>query len=223
VSPPSAFFDVPADGDRSQVGLAGKKGYAVSVIRVHPDSIRDYANHAQESFTTIRASLEQLVNDVVNVRYFGPNAIEFKTRSGEMAADFANRLSQDLGAIADAVRASTTNIAASLGGVPIAIQVNGTTIVPPAAPVGDGAVDVDVSGLENLRAPVRQRFEAINAEFDDHLRRLQGTDWVGAAKDTAVTNVSGFTTAAKSKATEAQTAITKYLDDQINAVLAADR
>jgi hypothetical protein len=195
----------------------------VSVIRVHPESIRDYANHAQESFTSIRASLEQLVDEVVTVRYFGPNATEFKTRCGEMAADFANRLSQDMGAIAEAVRASTSNIAASLGGQPISIQVNGATITPPAAPPGDGAVDVDVTGLENLQGPVQQRFANINEQFDDHLRRLQATDWVGAAKDGAVSAVSGFTTTAKSKASEAQTAITKYIEAQINSVLAADR
>lgn len=194
----------------------------MSVVRVHPESIHNYASHAQESFGSVRTTLEQLVNDIVNVRYFGPNATDFKTRCGEMAADFANRLSQDLGAIAEAVRVSTSNIAASLGGQPIVIEVNGSPITPPAPPAGDGAVDVDVSGLENLRSPVQQRFESINAQFDDHLRRLQGTDWVGAAKDSAVSAVSGFTSSAKAKATEAQSAITKYIDDQINSVLAAD-
>ncbi|MGQ0823505.1 MAG: hypothetical protein ACT4OX_00505 [Actinomycetota bacterium] len=195
----------------------------MTVIRVHPESIRDYAANAQRSFDEMRVTLERLVRSVVEVRYFGPNAAEFKRRCGELATDFAVRLSQDLGAIADAVRVSTSNIAASLGGQVISIQVNGSAIVPPAVPQGDGAVDVDVSGLEALKQPVRADFASIEAALDEHLRRLISTDWVGTAKDVAVEAVTGFTNGARANVANARGAITQYLDQQIGAVETADR
>ncbi len=43
-------------------------------------------------FDAMHGSLVALVNQVVAVRYFGPNAFTFKTEVGRLAADFANRL-----------------------------------------------------------------------------------------------------------------------------------
>src|ERR1043166_1987242 len=81
-----------------------RKGVPMALIRVNPDSIRQYAAAAQSQFDAVRGELQGLVSDAVEVRYFGPNAVEFKTRCGQMAVDFAQRLGQDLGRIADAVR-----------------------------------------------------------------------------------------------------------------------
>ena len=90
----------------------------MTVIRVNPDSVRQYAGAAQQQFDAIRVELQGLVNDATTVRYFGPNSVDFKTHCGQMASDFGRRLAQDLGQIADAVRSSTTAIATSLGGAP---------------------------------------------------------------------------------------------------------
>ena len=91
----------------------------MTVVRVNPQSVHAYGADAQEKFTEIRTQLQTLVNEVTEVRYFGPNAVDFKTRAGQMAAEFANNLNKDLGAIAEAIRTSTSNIAASLGGAPL--------------------------------------------------------------------------------------------------------
>lgn len=195
----------------------------MSVIRVDPGSIRQYANAAQSQFDALRAELVGLANDAVTVRYFGPNAVQFKTRCGQMAADFGQRLGQDLSRIADAVRVSTTAVATSLGGAPIAISVNATPIPLPAPPAGDGSVEIDTSGLESLKPAVARHIDAITAQLGAHLRCLQDTDWQGQAKESAVAAVGSFTNAATSTANEAHRAITSYIDTQINSVMAMDR
>lgn len=195
----------------------------MSVIRVQPDSIRQYASAAQQQFDAVRVELQSLVADAVNVQYFGPNAVDFKTRCGQMAADFALRLGQDLAQIADAVRVSTTNIASSLGGAPIAIAVNGAPVPVPQVSAGDGSVEVETSALDALKPAVARRIESINAQLDAHLRNLSSTDWQGQAKESAVASVSGFTNAARARAAEAQVSITSYIDAQIADVLASDR
>jgi hypothetical protein len=174
-------------------------------------------------FYAVRAELQSLVNDAVMVRYFGPNAVEFKTHSGEMASDFGRRLAQDLGQIAEAVRTSTTAIARSLGGGPISVSVDGAPVPLPQVPAGDGSVEVDTSGLEALKPRVVGHIDAITAALDAHLRSLRSTDWQGQAKESAVAAVTGFTHAARSLANEARSSITSYIDRQIDMVLAGDR
>ena len=195
----------------------------MSVIRVNPDSIRQYAAAAQSQFDAIHAELRGLVEDAVNVRYVGPNAAQFKTRCGQMAADFGLRLGQDLGRIAEAVRSSTSAVATSLGGAHISIAVNGSTLAVPSVPAGDGSVEIDTSGLDALKPVVNRRIEAISSQLAGHLRNLQVTDWQGQAKERAVAAVGGFTNAARSRAEEARSAITSYVESQISDVMARDR
>jgi len=195
----------------------------MALIRVNPDSIRQYAAAAQSQFDAVRGELQGLVSDAVEVRYFGPNAVEFKTRCGQMAVDFAQRLGQDLGRIADAVRVSTSAVATSLGGTPISISVNGASVVVPSVPAGDGSVEVDTSGLEALEPAVSRRIGAIGSQLAAHLRSLQTTDWQGQSKESAVAAVTRFTNAAESRADEARSQITAYIDAQIGDVTARDR
>lgn len=194
----------------------------MTVIRVNPESVRAYGTDAQAKFEAIRTELVGLVNAVTEVRYFGPNAVDFKTRAGQLAADFANKLNTDLGAIADAIRASTTNIAASLGGAPVVIQVNGQTIAPPAVQSVD-FVDVDTSALETLKGTVDRHFTTIGELFEQHLQKLLSTDWQGNAREQAVASVQSFTSSAKTKSTEAQSSLGTYITGQIQSVTAADK
>lgn len=194
----------------------------MTVVRVNPQSVREYGTDAQAKFDAIRTELVGLVNAVTEVRYFGPNAVDFKTKSGQIAADFANKVNQDLGAIADAVRVSTSNIAASLGGAPVSISVNGTTISPPAVATVD-YVDVDTSALDALKSTVDRHFSSINALFDGHLQKLNGTDWTGNAREQAIGAVRTFTNAAKSKSSEAQQSLTTYITKQVQSVVTADK
>lgn len=194
----------------------------MTVIRVNPESVRAYGTDAQARFEAIRAELVALVNAVTEVRYFGPNAVDFKTRSGQMAADFANKLTLDMGAIADAIRTSTTNIASSLGGAPVIINVAGGTIAPPAVQSVD-YVDIDTSALEALKGVVDRHFSMITDNFEQHLQRLMGTDWQGNAREQAVGQVQGFTASAKSRSAEAQASLNQYITTQLQSVTTADR
>jgi ABC-type transporter Mla subunit MlaD len=195
----------------------------MAVIRVNPESVRAYAAQAQGLFDGMRGDLEGLVTECVTVRYYGPNAAQFKTQAGEMATAFSAALLADLGAISEAVSASTTAIASSLGGAPVQIAVNGSSVAAPAVDAGDGTVDVDTSGLEALTPAVTARFASIDGALDQHLRALEGTDWEGNAKLGAVEQVSGFTRQAQSRTAEARESLTRFVADQLAAVLAADR
>lgn len=195
----------------------------MSVIRVNPDSIRAYGVDAQQRFASIRADLEALTREVVTVRYIGPNAVAFKTQCGELAATFSHALLVELGQIAEAVRASTSNISAALGGQSLQLSVDGSPIVVPGVDGGDGSVDIDTSALEALKPVVSARFGSLEEALSQHLNRLQGTDWQGQAKEGAVASVSGFTTSARSRAQDAQASITQTIDRQIASVLVADR
>jgi hypothetical protein len=194
----------------------------MTLIRVNPESVQRYGFEAQSIFDEMHASLRGLVDDVVAVRYFGPNAVAFATESGRLAADFANRLHLDMSAMGDAVRASTSNIAAALGGQPIALRIDGRPISPPAPPVV-AFVDVDTTALESLIPIVAGRFESLRGALTSHLGRLQATDWEGNAKLAAVDAVAGFTASSRASCDAAELAITGYVRQQLQAVVAADR
>ena len=194
----------------------------MTLIRVNPESVRAYGSRAQGLFDEMHRSLVAMVDEVVAVRYFGPNAVAFKTECGRMAAEFANQLHLDLGAMADAVSRSTSNIAASLGGGPVVITVDGRTITAPAPAVGD-VVDVDTSALEAQIPAVGNRFEELRSNLTRHHEALSATDWHGNAKLVAVDTVGSFTTAARSRCDEAQRSLGDHMRRQIDAVVAADR
>ena len=194
----------------------------MTVIRVNPASVVGYGNKAESTFGEMHTSLTNLVNQVVNVRYFGPNAVKFKTDIGTIAADFANALHKDMAKMADAVKASTTAIAQSLGGQAITIQVSPKAITPPVPPTVD-YVDVDTSALESLTGTVDSRFAELNAGLDANLTSLSATDWEGKAKEAAVQVVTSFTTSAKTKCTEAQTKINAFINKQVEVATTADK
>ena len=195
----------------------------MAVIRVNPQSIEAYSRTASQQFDQIRSELEALTRDVVAVRYFGPNAYDFKTQCGQLAVEFANALIMDLRGIADAVRASTTNISAALGGRTVNIEFDGSPVAAPDVPAADETVDIDTSALEALRPVVTSRFASLQEALQAHLTVLQGTDWEGTAKQGAVDIVQQFTNSARAKAGEAESNLNQTIDTQVNSVLAADR
>lgn len=194
----------------------------MTLIRVNPESVQRYGVEAQRIFDAMQQSLVGMVDQAVGVRYFGPNAVAFKTECGRMAADFANRLHADIASMADAVRRSTTNIALALGGAPIAIHVDPRPIVPPT-PAAVDYVDVDTSALEALVPQIGTRFGALRDSLTEHLNRLQATDWEGNAKLAAIDAVGGFTAAARGTCDAAEQSIATYVRSQLQAVVAADR
>jgi hypothetical protein len=194
----------------------------MTIIRVNPASVQQYGTSAQATFAAMREALVALVNDVVAVRYFGPNAVSFKTQCGQTAADFANKLSMDMGAMADAIRTSTSNIASSLGGAPINIQVDPNPISPPV-PASVDYVDVDTAALEAVMPVVTAHFTALREGLDRNLSNLAATDWEGQAKVAAVGQVTEYTGSAKRSCDAAQESIVNAIRQQIDAVTTADR
>lgn len=194
----------------------------MTLIRVEPESIRRYGLAAQSTFDGMHGSLVDLVHQVGGVRYFGPNAFAFKSEVGRLAADFANRLHRDMQAMAEAVRGSTTNIAAALGGSPIAIHLDPRPITPPSPPVVD-FVDVDTAALEAVIPVVVERFETLRHGLNTNVSQLEATDWQGNAKRTVVDAVGRVTAAARGQCDSAEGAITSFVRRQLESVLAADR
>ena len=193
-------------------------------IRVNAASVKKYGTEAQEKFAAVRAQLQQLVDEIANVHYEGPNAAQFKKECSDLAVEFSQTLLNDIQKLAEAVRTSTSQIAKSLGGQPITIEVNSSPISPRQGKAAEeGVVDVDPTALRQLIAPVKQRFSAINEQLNSHLKALRATDWTGNAKDGVVSAVSKFTSQATKNATEGQTSITNYINDQVEAALQADQ
>ena len=170
----------------------------------------------------MHGSLVGLVNQVVAVRYFGPNAFTFKSEVGRLAADFANRLHLDMQAMAEAVRISTTNIAAALGGSPISIRLDPRPITPPS-PAAVDFVDVDTAALEALNPVVIDRFEALRSGLTANVSQLQVTDWQGNAKRSVVDAVARVSASARGRCDTAEGAIRSFIHRQLEGVLAADR
>ncbi len=194
----------------------------MTLIRVNPESVRGYGRQAQSAFEIMHRSLVEMVDEVVAVRYFGPNAVVFKTECGRIAADFANRLHLDMGAMAEAVRRSTSNIAAALGGQPIHIQIDSRPITPPV-PLSVDYVDVDTAALEAIVPVVARRFTELRDSLTGNFQRLQATDWEGNAKLAAVDAVGGFTTSGRAKCDATEQTLSSFITRQVHAVIAADR
>lgn len=194
----------------------------MTLIRVDPASVQQYGRSAQNCFDEIHHALVRLVDDVVAVRYDGPNAWSFKTECGRLAAEFANRLHGDLAAMADAVRRSTSNISVALGGQPLQIHLDPRPITPPTPQVS-AAVDVDTDALDALLPVLALRFDQLRGQLAVHLHQLRATDWEGHAKLAAIDAVSGFTATARQACDTAETALADVVRRQVAAVLAADR
>jgi hypothetical protein len=184
------------------------------MVRVVPPSVRQYASTAQQQFDTIRIELQGLIDDAVRVQYFGANAVAFKTDCGQLASDLSRSLGADLARMAGSVQHSVSAILASLGEPPVTLSVNAAAIVPPAVPAGDGSVEVDLTGLENLKPEVERRMSRITSTLDDHVAALHRTDWTGNAKDRLMGEVRTGTTKAKEHVSHAQRVITARIDRQ---------
>jgi hypothetical protein len=194
----------------------------MSLKRVNPTDVQAYGTAAQGYFDSIFTSLTTLCDNVVSVHYFGTNAYQFKYDAGELAEAFARSMATDLGNLADGIRKTTSNIAGSLGGQAISLSVSGKPINAPAPQPDTGIQEVDPSALTDLISTVGTRFSEINDAMTGHQTRLQNTDWKGDAKDGTVALVTGWTTKAKAKATEAQTKLVEFINRQIEQVNAAD-
>lgn len=191
-------------------------------IRVNPISVRGYGAQAQANFDGMRNALVQTVDQVSSVHYYGPNATKFKMQCGLVAVSFANQLSDSMQKMADAVRASTTNIANSLGGGPVTIAVETHPISPPFVPSVD-YVDLDTSALEALKPLLRIGFDALRTGLKGNLDALIATDWTGNAKDSAVESVTKYTAQSTTSCGDTQKSLEDFISDQLLSAIGADK
>ena len=197
----------------------------MSQITVDPAAIQRYGQQANECFADARRSLEQLVAHVVEVRYEGPNAVEFKRNCGNLAAEVSQSLLQDMQRIADGVSGSTSAIAAALGGSPVTIAVNSSPVAVPSVPGDTGVYSADTSGLSALTGTVAADLGQVSAALAEHQAALAATGdaWSGQAKNAAVDVVARFTAAADESVSVAKSRVVDFINSQIQAVTAADR
>jgi len=193
------------------------------VVRVNPSSMQQYASQANQQFADARQALSDLVRETAEVHYFGPNADRFKHDCSTLAAELANKLLRQFQTIAEAVAGSTSNIAASLGGSPIRITVDASPLSPPAIAASPDVVDVDTSALSSLSSFSNSAIGRVKEALQAHLSALQGTDWVGDAKNQAVDIVGNATRTAQAASDDAQQQISNFITKQIDAVRQADR
>ena len=103
-----------------------------------------------------------------------------------------------------------------LGGVRLSLQLQTSPLDRPGIPQGDGTYNADLSLLDALAGDIGRYMNEIEALLDEQLNALKSTDWTGQSKERAVAGVSRFTSAAKSKTSEARTNMTKYITEQVN-------
>jgi hypothetical protein len=185
-----------------------------------PDKVLSYGNQTQEIFGRLIDELVQLVDAVGTVAYFGPNAVEFKTRAGQMAAEFANAANKDLASIADVVSKNASDITRALGGKSFKLSVDGSPILPPVPPVVD-YVKINLEELRALKDTVATRFGNVVGGFESHQRALSGLvsrkEWYTDGSIAAEAMVTRFTSGATQKANEAKTSINNFITEQIDA------
>lgn len=194
------------------------------VIRVDPSSLRSYATKANQLFADARGALSALVHEAAEVHYFGPNAQRFKQECSTMATSLANSLMvKHFKPIADAVQTSTSNIAASLGGSPIALTIDTSPLALPTVPAATEVVDIDTSALGALKGSAAKQINRVKDDLQQNLTSLQATDWVGDAKNNAVTAVSSATRNAQAACDDALSQMSEFITRQIDAATTADR
>lgn len=191
-------------------------------IKVNPDSIKGYGSKAQSHFNEIRANLQHMANEIDRVPYEGTNAEKFKGDVGLMMSEFSTAMLKDLGAIANAVKTTTSNIAQALGGQAVNISVDGRAIIPQPVKKGDGTQAADTVALGALPTTLKAKFESINTELNNHVKNLQATIWEGKGKKDCVELVSGYTKTATKDCDDAKASIIAFIKAQLVAVEAAD-
>lgn len=193
----------------------------MTIIHVSPQSVLAYGDRAREIFAAIIAALQDNVDALTAIRYQGPNAVSFKRQIGALSAQFGNELHRDIVAMVTAVHTATSNIAQSLGGAPLTIEIAGTTIT-----IGEVAevefVDVDTTALAAGVTTVRSQFGALRAQLEAHQSALAATDWQGNAKEAVVGIVGRCTAAALERCNAAESQLTAAIEAQVESVTAAD-
>jgi hypothetical protein len=195
---------------------------SMSFKRVDPASVAGYAPKANGHIGNVYARLQELINALVEVQYFGPNAFDFKTRAGSMTEAFAEAFMADFIRFAESIATATSNIAGALGSGKITVSVDPKKLDPPA-PSAVEYVEVDTSRLSDLATTtVPGRFDALIAELDAHVGTVKSLDWVSKTQEATMHAVMNWTKNASEKARTFQSELVTFVNNQIDAVEKAD-
>lgn len=196
----------------------------MAVIEVDPASVLKYGDAAARQFKGMDRALKGLVDAVVQVKYYGTNAAEFKTKGSELAVEYATAMHKDMKSVSDAVQKATTAISKSLGGRVVSLPVpSAPTVSRVNVSRGDGTEGLDTSALEQLIPTVNKHFVEIERLLEEHQSAIKATRWKGNSKEAAVRAVSNFTRSAQQASRESKKALTEFISSQIRAAKAADQ
>jgi hypothetical protein len=191
------------------------------MIEGNIEEVRGFLRGAPEIFADVRADLEGLVREVVNVPYFGPNATWFKQRCGEIAVELSNALVRDIQAISDAVRTTASDFAESMGGERVTITFDGSPISAPGVPPATDVLQVDLVALEELKSLIAQRLGAVGGAVSRLNERIRAVHARFPRWDNLVQEVDSFSTKARSRLEELGQNLNGVIDGQIESVRSA--
>lgn len=164
-----------------------------------------------------------MLSEIVHVNYTGENAVQFKTKCGELGVEMSNGVRKDMRSIVTAVSAAVTAIAKAMGGTVPTFTADGKSVSLPAIPQGDGTYNMDYRGIEAMSSQVGTSMDRIEGLLDTQLSELVKTDWDGTAKERAVGEVRRYTRQAKTKVSDTRSDIQKFVTEQIAALKATDQ
>lgn len=197
----------------------------MTVIGVSRGQIITYASEAEEQFGLLRTALDSLIQDSVNVNYWGENAQGFKTNVGQAAVTMSEEIGKALRTFLGQVNAQTSAIARSLGGGDMSVDIAVPTVSLPAIPTADGDTQgVDTSALDGLQDSVNAHRDSINNAISEHQSALgRTTEWVGDSKVAAQQACQTFTNNVTTSVQTGIAKITSFITEQNTAAAAADR
>jgi len=192
-------------------------------IRVNADSIDRYGDTATECFAGVQKALQSLVDAVAQVNYQGENAVTFKKQAGDLSIAFASGIHTSMVGMTQSVNAATTAVSNSLGGRNVSVHVAAKSVTPNQGVQSDaGVVQVNTAALSGLKSDVNVQFDAVVGQLSAHETALQTTDWTGASKERAVTDVVRLTKDATEQCETAKRSLNEFITTQVDNTTRSD-
>lgn len=197
---------------------------AAPVISTDPTEVRAYASTAEAELGNISTALSNLVDDCVNVAFWGENGVAFKTRTSTAAAEMSESIWRAMHKFITTVNDANKAIARTLGGDVSIDDVPKPTVKSPAIPNNRSGQGLEPGAMDALQQTVDARRDQISTAAQNHQSALTGKtpNWQGNQKETAVGACRAFTTAVTAAVETGFAAINKYIAEQNAATQAAD-
>lgn len=197
---------------------------AAPVISTDPVEVRAYASTAETELGNISTALSNLVDDCVNVAFWGENGVAFKTKTSAAAAEMSDSIWRAMHKFITTVNDANKAIARTLGGDVSIDDVPKPTVKTPAIPNNKPGQGLEPGAMDALQETVNQRREQISTAAQAHQTALTSKtpNWQGNQKETAVGACRAFTNAVTSAVETGFSAINKFISEQNAATKSAD-